>query len=244
MKQIMSSTPRLNFFATEPHPCSYLPDQEATTVFADPAFSMNPDTYEQLSELGFRRSGRHVYRPHCQRCDQCIPLRIPVHHFKANRQQKRCWSRNQDLQVEISEDIRSGEHYALYERYICLRHRDGDMYPPSPQQYESFLATPAFQEGQSITHYIEFRKEQRLLGVAVTDILASGLSAIYTFFEPDEDKRSLGTFAVLFQVKLAQKLGLPHLYLGYWVEGSQKMAYKRQYRPHELFIKGNWTPDP
>jgi arginyl-tRNA--protein-N-Asp/Glu arginylyltransferase len=237
MKRINS----LGFYTTRAHPCSYLPDRNATTLFADPAFPMVTEIYSQLCEQGFRRSGEHIYRPHCQQCNACIPLRIPVADFQADRQQKRCWIQNQDLSIEIVEDIRSGEHYRLYERYINERHQDGDMYPASLKQYESFLDIPAFSRDNPVTHYIEFRQGSRLMAVAVTDILAAGLSAIYTFYEPDEPTRSLGVFSVLFQIELALRLGLPHLYLGYWIQDSRKMAYKKRYRPHEVFLQGRWT---
>lgn len=237
----MNRIATLSFYSTEPHACSYLMGRDATTVFADPAFPMTPEIYNHLCEQGFRRSGEHIYRPHCQHCSACVPLRISVENFRANRQQKRCWKQNQDLSIEIVEDIRSGEHYGLYERYIRERHRDGDMYPATLKQYESFLAIPSFSLENPLTHYIEFRLGMRLLAIAVTDILASGASAIYTFYEPDEDHRSLGVFSVLFQIELARRLGLPYLYLGYWIEASRKMAYKTHYKPHEVFLQGRWT---
>lgn len=231
----------LRFFATQPHPCSYLEEKEATTLFADPAFPMDAATYSQLATRGFRRSGQHIYRPFCDSCKACVPLRIPVTDFRYDRQQKRCWRRNQDLSIQLVEDIRSGEHYRLYANYLQQRHRDGDMYPPNREQYDSFLATPVFHQEQPVTHYIEFRKGQQLLAVAVADILASGLSAVYTFYEPTEEDRSLGVFAVLFQVELTRRLQLPHLYLGYWIQQSRKMSYKSRYRPHQLLLDGRWT---
>jgi len=237
----MNRIATLAFYSTEPHPCSYLAGREATTVFADPAFAMTPELYSHLCEQGFRRSGEHIYKPHCQQCAACIPLRIPIKDFRADRQQKRCWKQNQDLSIEIVEDIRSGEHYSLYERYIRERHRDGDMYPATLKQYEGFLAAPTFSLEQPVTHYIEFRSGTRLLAIAVTDILSAGVSAIYTFYEPEEEQRSLGVFSVLFQIELARRLGLPHLYLGYWIKDSQKMSYKNRYRPYEVFLQGRWT---
>lgn len=237
----MNRIATLTFYSTEPHPCSYLAGLEATTVFADPAFPMTPEIYSHLCEQGFRRSGEHIYKPHCQQCSACVPLRIPIKDFRADRQQKRCWKQNQDLSIEIVEDIRSGEHYKLYERYIRERHRDGDMYPASLKQYEGFLAAPSFSLEQPVTHYIEFRLGTRLLAIAVTDILAAGASAIYTFYEPEEEQRSLGVFSVLFQIELARRLGLPYLYLGYWIDASRKMSYKARYKPHEVFLQGRWT---
>ncbi len=237
----MSNAPELSFYATKAHPCSYLTGREATTIFTDPTFPMNPDLYGRLTEKGFRRSGEHIYRPHCQYCSACVPLRIAVSNFAPNRQQKRCWAHNQDLSIEIVEDIRTREHYALYENYICQRHQDGDMYPPSLQQYESFLFPPSFSRDIPVTHYIEFRHHSRLMAVAVTDILPTGVSAIYTFYEPEAHERSLGVFSVLFQIELTRRLKLPHIYLGYWIQESRKMSYKNRYRPHELFLNGRWT---
>jgi len=237
----MAESPRLNLRQTPAHPCSYLPAHSARMVFVESAFPLTPEIYSSLSEIGFRRSGEHIYRPHCAQCSACIPLRIPIHSFQPTRQQRRAWQRNQDLTILVSEDIRSGEHYALYEKYIRLRHADGDMFPPTPQQYEAFLANPSYDQDHQITHYVEFRLNNRLLGVAVTDILPAGTSAIYTFFDPDESQRSLGVFSVLFQIELTRRLALPHLYLGYWVEGSRKMRYKSLYQPHELYRDGRWT---
>jgi len=231
----MEKIPQLNLYATKPHECSYLPQQQANTLFVDPNYPVDGFVYSRLSEIGFRRSGEHIYRPHCELCNACIPIRVPVESFQPKRNQKRCWNKNQDLQVIIAEDIGSGEHYALYEDYIKHRHADGDMFPPSREQYESFLSSQ-----WDVTHYIEFRKDHKLLGVAVTDVLDQGVSAIYTFFDHREAQRSLGVYGVLFQIELSKKLKLPYLYLGYWIENSPKMAYKNQYGPYELLIDGQW----
>jgi len=245
----MTKTPQINLYATDTHPCSYLEGQDANTIFVDPHFPMTAELYGQLSARGFRRSGEHIYRPHCANCQACIPIRIPVDKFRPDRQQKRVWTRNQDLSVEVSHNISSGECYRLYERYIQVRHADGDMFPASRDQFENFLAKPFFgkqtdqlqnDETAQITLYLEFREKHVLKAIAVTDVLPVGLSAVYTFFEPTDQARSLGVFAVLFQIELARKLGLPHLYLGYWIENSPKMNYKSRYRPHELYQNGRW----
>jgi arginine-tRNA-protein transferase len=136
----------------------------------------------------------------------------------------------------VVEDISSGEHYALYRKYIEQRHADGDMYPPSRQQYDSFLGSC-----WEVTHYIEYRLEGKLVGVAVTDGLDNGISAIYTFFDTDLEKRSLGVFSILLQIELAKKFEVPDLYLGYWIKNSPKMSYKNQYRPFELFTGNRWV---
>ena len=126
-------------FATYPHNCSYLPGEQATTLFVDPSTPVDARIYSQLSYIGFRRSGPHLYRPHCAACNACVPARVPVAQFSANRSQRRVLSRNRDLRVDIVEDISSDEHFALYSRYICGRHRDGDMYPPDREQFKAAL---------------------------------------------------------------------------------------------------------
>ena len=232
----MTVLSNLKVFATHPHTCSYLPEQQATTLFIDPSAQIDGEIYGQLSEMGFRRSGPHLYRPHCARCNACIPARIPVDRFQRNRQQRRIWLRNQDLRVVDRTVLEGDEYYHLYARYIEGRHRDGDMYPPSPQQFESFLTRE-----WDITHYYCFYLGDELLAVAVTDEMANGLSAIYTFYEPDQHARSLGVYAVLWQIEHAAQLQLPSVYLGYWIKQCRKMSYKINYRPIELLINGRWV---
>ena len=231
-----SSMRDLKVYTTYPHSCSYLEEQEATTLFIDPRQKMDKNLYSNLSLLGFRRSGNHVYRPHCTHCEACIPARIPVAGFKPKRSQRRTLARNADLRVERSEDIRDDQAFELYQRYIQLRHSDGDMYPPDREQYESFL-----NNAWNCTRYYRFYQQDTLLGVAVVDELVDGLSAIYTFFEPEEQKRSLGNYAVLWQIEKAREMGLHYLYLGYWIRDCQKMAYKSEYRPLELYVNSRWT---
>ncbi|MBC6904911.1 arginyltransferase [Saccharophagus sp. K07] len=225
----------IKLYATHEHPCSYLKNRSATTIFVDPLLNMNGRIYSELSDFGFRRSGSHVYRPNCRNCQACIPVRIPVDIFRPNRSQKRCEKRNQDVSMNIVSSIKTDEHYALYERYICLRHSDGDMFPPSREQYDDFLSSE-----WGVTRYLEFRLSGRLIAVAVSDRLDQGLSAIYTFFDPDEESRSLGVLAVMRQIDLARSLGLPYVYLGYWIKECEKMRYKNQYRPLQAYINNTW----
>lgn len=229
------TAPGIKFFSTTAHACSYLPGKQAVTLFADPKTSMDRRLYSELSDLGFRRSGNYVYRPHCGSCQACVAIRIPIERFTPSRQQLRVWKKNQDLDVIVGNALFSEEHYALYERYIIARHHDGDMYPPSVEQYASFLTSD-----WSETRFIEFRLAGKLLAVAVCDELEQGLSAVYTFYDPDDEKRSLGTFAVLWQIEESRRLGLPSLYLGYWIRECQKMNYKIGFRPIELLINGEW----
>lgn len=232
----MTQLSNLRVFATHPHPCSYLPGERATTLFIDPNTHIDGALYSELSELGFRRSGPHVYRPHCARCRACVPARIPVADFQPNRSQRRIWHRNKDLRVSDEKSIDGDEYYGLYERYISARHHDGDMYPPSREQFDSFLTSE-----WDLTHYYCFRRGDQLLAVAVVDQMSNGLSAIYTFYDPDENRRSLGTYAILWQIEQARQRELPAVYLGYWIHDCRKMNYKVQFRPTELLMNGHWS---
>ncbi|PMR75458.1 arginyltransferase [Billgrantia endophytica] len=227
----------LRFFLTVPHACSYLEDQEATTLFLDPQESHSQGVYDTLALLGFRRSGKHLYRPHCEGCSACLSVRIPVADFQPNRSQRRTARRNADLRLIERPALFNAEHYALYERYIHARHHDGDMYPPSREQYRTFLTLD-----EPYSRLLECRLDDRLLAVAAFDQLEHGLSAIYTFFEPalEWERRSLGTFAVLSLVQEARERGLPHVYLGYWIRECRKMAYKEAYQPLEILDGRHW----
>ena len=230
----MTELARLKFYATQPHSCSYLPEEQATTLFLDPSQPMDVHVYADLSEMGFRRSGDHLYRPHCQNCNACVPARIPVAQFIPNRQQKRIFKRNADLQVQPAKPAFSEEYFELYQRYIEQRHADGDMYPPSRDQFSTFLVRDL-----PFSRFYEFRLDGRLLAVAVTDLLPNGLSAVYTFYEP-EDHASYGTYNILWQIQQARELELPYTYLGYWIAESPKMGYKARFFPHERRQHGQW----
>lgn len=233
----MTELATLKLYATRPHPCSYLADKEATTVFIDPNAEITGPLYSELSHYGFRRSGSHIYRPHCNSCQACIPIRVCVDDFSPNRSQKRCLKSNADLQVVERDRIDNEECFKLYERYINERHADGDMYPADEEQYRDFLTAE-----WGVTRFLEFRNaQQKLLGIAVVDFLSNALSAVYTFYDPDEEKRSLGRFAILYQLEHAKQLELPFVYLGYWIKQCSKMSYKTDYRPYQLLINQNWV---
>ncbi len=226
----------LQYYITPPHDCSYLADKSARMVFLDPTHKIEVMTLSELSRSGFRRSGDFVYRPECHLCRQCLSCRVPVTTFEMNSQQKKAWKRNQDLRVKITQTQDASErHYQLYERYINERHADGDMFPPSYDQFEKFLI-------HSCTHsfFLELWKDDRLVSVSTCDVLDDGISAVYTFFDPDEHKRSLGVYAVLKQIEYVQSKHLSYVYLGYWVPHSNKMNYKSQYAPFELLLDGQW----
>ncbi len=230
-----ASLREIKVYTTFPHKCSYLEGEEATTLFVDPRQKLSPGLYTQLSLLGFRRSGDHVYRPHCAKCSACTASRIKVNDFVPKKNQRRVGKRNIDLRVEKSDHIFDDEAFSLYQRYIESRHADGDMYPPHKEQYESFL-----NNGMSCAIYYRLYRKDQLLAVTVADKMLDGLAAIYTFFDPNESRRSLGTEAILLQIREAKTLGLPYVYLGYWIDGCKKMAYKRFFQPLELFVDGRW----
>lgn len=232
----MTSLARLKFYATQPHACSYLPDEQATTLFLDPSQPMDGQVYADLSEIGFRRSGDHLYRPHCQKCTACIPARLPSSGLVLTRQQRRIIKRNADLTVRAVKPVFTDEYYGLYATYIETRHADGDMYPPSRDQFNTFLVRDL-----PFTYFYEFRLAGRLVAVAVTDVLSNGLSAVYTFYDPSEERRSLGRFAILWQIEEAARLGLGAVYLGYWIKNCKKMNYKTEYRPIELLVNQRWV---
>lgn len=231
----MTDLSTLKLFATQPHPCSYIEGEQATTVFVDPEATINTELYTQLSLLGFRRSGSHLYRPQCSGCQACMSCRIPVDLFRPNRSQRRCWQKNQDISINTTSRIDTLEHYNLYSRYIESRHQEGDMYPPSEEQYKAFLTSE-----WGATRYLEFRLNGLLIGVSVCDILGDGVSAVYTFYDASLHERSLGKFAILAQIERAKSLDLPYVYLGYWIKQCEKMSYKTDYRPLELLINRRW----
>tara|TARA_R110001583_G_scaffold84788_2_gene222712 strand:+ start:242 stop:997 length:756 start_codon:yes stop_codon:yes gene_type:complete len=230
---------QLQFYATPEHSCSYLENRLAKTIFVDPDAELDKHNYSTLSDLGFRRSGNHIYRPHCQNCSACISARIPVDLFHPSRSQKRVLRLNKDVTTLVRSASYTDEYYALYEHYIRVRHSDGDMHPSSKEQFESFLV-----QTQYNTQFLEFRIGQTLVAVAVVDYLDQGISAIYTFFDPDLSDRSLGKFAILKLIEQARSDSLPYLYLGYWVKNCQKMAYKTTYQPIQLLIAGHWVHLP
>jgi len=230
----MSVINKIKLYSTAPHPCSYLEERQATTLFLDPAAKINELAYSELNEMGFRRSGQHFYKPHCKNCSDCIPARIPVKQFQLNRRQKRTLRKNSDLQISDVSHIQDDEYFLLYERYINQRHAQGDMHPPSREQYMQFIG-----DATEFGRYTEFRLNEELIALSVQDVLEDSISAIYTFFDP-ASKRSLGSYAILAMIERAQKENQDYIYLGYWVRECQKMAYKIEYRPIELRINGRW----
>jgi len=229
-------TDSLRLYSSHAHDCAYLPDRQATTLFADPAASLNTEIYSCLLTQGFRRSGSHIYRPYCGPCQACIPLRLPVSKFKPNRSQRRVWAKNIcHLAIKKKPTQFQKEHFELYCKYIQSRHPDGGMSNPSPEGYLDFLTNSWCK-----TQFLELHIAERLTAIAVTDILPNGLSAVYTFFDPELAYLSPGVLALLWQIQEAQQRGLPWLYLGYWVPNCTKMSYKSNYRPLQIHTQGQW----
>jgi arginine-tRNA-protein transferase len=233
----LSTEQQIKVFATQPHPCSYISDRDATTLFIDPNVNINKALYTRLSELGFRRSGEHVYKPQCGACQACIATRIPSATFIPSKSQKRVLAKNQDVAISFTNAIDDDEYYQLYQSYINEQHSDGDMYPPNREQYDSFLNC----HWDASTH-MTFRLNGKLIAVAVTDLLQDAMSAIYTFYDHTVASRSLGTFCILSQIKHTQQQNWPYLYLGYWIKQSPKMDYKTKVRPLEVLKQGQWRP--
>lgn len=222
-------------YLTPPHPCSYLPGRYATNQFIGPESPIHTKLYSQLVDLGFRRSGDYVYRPRCYGCSECIPVRIPVKDFQPNRSQRRSWRANQDLHVVYRPAEFDQLHFDLYRRYLAWRHPGGGMDNPSVRDYMGFLTSRWID-----THFHEFWHGEALACVAVVDCLDNGLSAVYTFYDPAYQHRGIGNYAILWQITAARRLGLPWVYLGYWINASPKMRYKGRFRPLEVFRNGRW----
>jgi arginine-tRNA-protein transferase len=225
----------LQLYITTESPCSYFDDRLSRNLVPDPDLRLNMPIYSQLIQHGFRRSGSYCYRPHCNHCQSCIACRIPVDTFTPNRSQKRCLQMNQELKLSAVPADFSAEYFELYRRYLNSRHTDGSMADPAEQDFRQFLYT-----GWSDTQFIEHRLDDRLVAVAVTDIVSDGISAVYSFFDPEMIKHSLGTYCVLKQVDYAKQLGLEYVYLGYWIENHPKMQYKVNFRPLQIYHDEQW----
>jgi arginine-tRNA-protein transferase len=223
----------------EPYECSYLPSELANSVFLGKGFEPSWEQYSGLSRIGFRRSGDHYYKPNCSSCNACMSCRILCDEIDLNKKSfKRLINKTKDFIVSVEKPIFSTTHYDIYEKYINSRHSDGDMFPATIDQYKNFLLV----KNEFSRLFTIKTPEGRLVSCTAIDILDDGISAIYTYFDPDFQDISPGTLAVLRLCKHAISLDIPYIYLGYWVKNSPKMSYKKRFQPLELFKYDSWQP--
>jgi arginine-tRNA-protein transferase len=234
---------KLQFYVTTGYSCGYLPNKMAQSLIAAPQHLINAEVYSSLIDQGFRRSGKFAYRPHCENCQECVPVRVAVSEFVPNRSQKRAFKQHQNLTINIVSVDYYEEHYALYAAYQLSRHNDqtkaGTSEADEIEQYKNFLC-----QSNVESVLVEFRDQGALKMVSVIDIVRDGISAVYTFYDTSDvdsaKKPSYGTYNVMWQAEWTKKLGLSYLYLGYWIKDSQKMAYKQNYKPLEKLIDNEW----
>jgi len=229
------SSRNLQLYITTESPCSYYADRMSINLVPDPELPLSAPIYNLLIQYGFRRSGAHCYRPHCNKCQACIACRLEVNAFKNNRSQRRCLQKNQDLTITTTNACFSDEYFELYCRYLNSRHGEGSMADPSEADFKQFLYSE-----WSDTLFLEFRLKQQLVAVAVTDIVGDGLSAVYSFFDPEMKNRSLGTYCVLQQIQYCKQQTLDYVYLGYWINNHHKMHYKNTFKPMQFYIDNQW----
>lgn len=231
----------LQFYATAPYPCSYLPGKTARSQVATPSHLIHADLYGELVNAGFRRSGLYTYRPYCDECKACTATRIPVKNFQTNRSQRRSWKKHAGLDIRVLNLGYQEEHYQLYQHYQNERHAGSDIDQDDQDQYMQFLL-----QSRVNSRIVEFRDGPqdshpgRLRMVSMIDILDQGISSVYTFYDASNASASYGSFSILWQIQQALELDLPYLYLGYYIKDSEKMSYKAKFQPIEGLIDDHW----
>jgi len=225
----------IRLFETVVDDCPYLNEQKSASILVDPDHQIDKNLFSMLSRSGFRRSGEMLYSPKCPSCNACVSVRIPCTTFRPSRSQKRVWRKNIDLRVSVEGVRFEQEHFDMYYRYQTHRHPDSSMCDDDTSKYISFI-----ESSYSRSKFLCFRLEGKLIGISVLDQFDGGVSAVYTFFDPEYSNRSLGTYAILYSLKLAKMHKIPYVYLGYWIDGSQKMDYKRNFKPLQGYIDRQW----
>ncbi len=230
------SVTEMKFGLTDARECSYLAGRKARNLFLDPAREPSEDTAMLLTRAGFRRTGDHLFKPYCPDCSACVPVRLNVREFAPRRRHRRIWSKNQDLTIKVRPPAFREDWYQLYQRYVVTRHPGSDMCPPSRAQFRSFLLSR-----WSRSLFLCVYHQSCVLSIAVTDVVNDAASAVYTFYDPEQQGRSLGIYSILAQAVLAKLCGKRYLYLGYWINGHVKMHYKLDFSPSEqLMADGQW----
>jgi leucyl-tRNA---protein transferase len=225
------------FYLTSPTPCSYLPNQYERKVFTHLVGKRAPELNDMLTNNGFRRSQTIAYRPACEACRSCISVRVLVSEFQRTRNMRRVWDKNADIAGKMVKKSSHSEQYSLFRGYVDARHGTGGMADMTVLDFSMMV-----EDSHVDSRQVEYRKGQNspLIAMCLTDVLADGLSMVYSFFEPDEAARSLGTYMILDHIEQAKSLGLPYLYLGYWVQGSPKMDYKSRFLPQQRLMNEGW----
>lgn len=227
-----------HFYSTEVSSCPYLPDRQERRLVALVEPGDPPALVDLLTEAGFRRSQQALYKPACPGCTACVPVRIVVSDFAPGRTDRKLLKRNADIVAAERSPLATAEQFDLFRRYLAARHDDGGMATMDREAYDDMV-----ESGVHGTMLVEFRDGTgRLVGVSLTDRIATGLSGVYKFFEPGMERRSLGTFIILWHVRRAAELGLPYVYLGYWIRDCRKMAYKARFMPLEALRGAEWRP--
>jgi arginyl-tRNA--protein-N-Asp/Glu arginylyltransferase len=226
----------ITFYRSGPMPCPYLDGRTEQQLFTELSGASAQDQFETLSRGGFRRSHQIIYRPACRGCNACLPVRIAAAEFKLTRAWRRVVNTNSDLTAMDVGKNATAEQYALFRQYVSERHSDGEMANMTQRDYATMVLTSPVK-----TSVVEFREaDETLIAACLIDHLEDGISAVYSFFDSEQKRRSLGSYIVLWMIQHARLHNLDYVYLGYWIDGSPKMAYKARFRPFEVFGPEGW----